>query len=291
MTISAAANSDALRDRRRTENFPVALRVLPRRLRGHLLAVYDFARVVDDLGDEAAGDRLALLDGFARDLATIWNRGTPQAPVLRRLAETVHACGLPREPFEDLVEANRRDQRVARYRTFAELCDYCSVSANPVGRIVLGVFSAGTAASPDPTTLARSDRVCTALQLIEHWQDVAEDRRAGRVYLPAEDLAAFGVSESDLDGWRTSDRLRRLLAFQTDRAAGLLAAGVPLVGGLCGWARLAVAGYVAGGLAAIDALRRARWDVLAATPRVRRRDIARHALRLLVHAGRRGEPM
>ena len=287
MAISAAGNARALQGKRRTENFPVALRVLPRRLRGHLLAVYDFARVVDDLGDEATGNRLALLDGFARDLATIWDHGTPTDPVLRRLAETVHACCLPRKPFEDLVEANRRDQRITRYRTFDELRDYCTLSANPVGRIVLGVFAPGTAA--DPATLAMSDRVCTALQLIEHWQDVGEDRRAGRVYLPAEDLAAFGVSEADLDGRQTSEPLRRLLAFQTDRAAGLLAAGAGLVGTLRGWARLAVAGYVAGGLAAVEALRRARMDVLAATPRVRRRDVARHALGLLIRSGwRRG---
>jgi phytoene/squalene synthetase len=288
--------SAALRDKQRAENFPVAMRVLPGRLRDHLVAVYDFARVVDDLGDQAAGDRVALLDAFAADLSTIWDGGVPRAAVLRRLSVTVRACDLPREPFENLVEANRWDQRISRYPAYTDLLAYCALSANPVGRIVLGIFAADTKASgrsgqpaprggPDAAAVELSDRVCTALQLVEHWQDVAEDRRAGRVYLPAEDLAAYGVTEVDLDGRQTPEAVRRLLAFETDRAAALLDSGAPLVRRLRGWARLAVAGYVAGGRAAIDSLRRARWDVLAQTPRVRRRDVVRHALRLLVLPG------
>jgi squalene synthase HpnC len=271
-----------LRDKRRAENFPVAMRVLPRRFRVHLVAVYDFARVVDDLGDEAVGDRLALLEEFAADLATIWAGGTPESAVLRRLSATVRACGLPREPFENLVEANRWDQRISRYPSFEDLLAYCALSANPVGRIVLGIFAAGVRGDPDPAAVELSDRVCTALQLVEHWQDVAEDRRAGRVYLPAEDLAAYGVTEADLDGAPTPAAVRRLMAFETERAAALLDAGAPLVRRLHGWARLAVAGYVAGGRAAIDALRRADWDVLTCPPKGRRRDVIRHVLRLLV---------
>ena len=278
-----------LREKRRAENFPVAMRVLPRHLREHLVAVYEFARVVDDLGDEAAGDRVALLDTFSADLSSIWDGGTPGSAVLRRLSATVRACGLPRQPFEDLVEANRRDQRIKRYPTYPDLLGYCALSANPVGRIVLGIFTSGDtgAAGPgpargDPDPVELSDRICTALQLVEHWQDVAEDRRAGRVYLPLEDLAAYGVGESDLDSTWTPDPVRRLIAFETDRAAALLDSGAPLVRRLRGWARLAVAGYVAGGRAAIDALRRARWDVLVRTPRARRRDVIRHLLRLLL---------
>jgi squalene synthase HpnC len=272
-----------LGDKQRAENFPVAMRVLPRRIREHLVAVYGFARVVDDLGDEAAGDRTAQLDAFAADLATIWAGGEPESPVLARLAVTVRACGLPAEPFERLVQANRQDQRVATYPTFTDLQGYCVLSADPVGRIVLGVFGATT-----PARVAWSDRVCTALQLVEHWQDVAEDRRAGRIYLPMEDLSRFGVEPSDLDRSPTSPAVRRLLAFETDRAEDLLRAGRPLVGQLRGWARLAVAGYVAGGLATVDALRRAEFDVLTATPRPRRRDVLRHIIRLL--CTRAGEP-
>jgi len=260
-----------LRDQQRAENFPVALRVLPRRFRDHLESVYGFARTVDDLGDKAAGDRLAQLDVFAADLATIWAGGTPQSPVLVRLAGTVAARDLPAEPFQRLVEANRQDQRVTAYATFDDLRQYCTLSADPVGRIVLGVFGAPTA-----HRVAWSDAVCTGLQLVEHWQDVAEDRRAGRIYLPADDMARFGVTPADLDAAVTPPALRRLLAFETDRAAGLLNDGRLLVGDLRGWARLAVAGFVAGGMATVDALRRADFDVLSATPRPRRRDVLRH---------------
>jgi squalene synthase HpnC len=278
---SGTRDTVALRAKERAENFPVAMRILPGRLRAHLVAVYDFARSVDDLGDEAAGDRVALLDEYAADLALIWDGGEPRPEVLRRLSDTVRACGLPPEPFQNLVEANRWDQRIHRYPTYADLLAYCALSANPVGRIVLGIFRARA----DAATIELSDRVCTALQLVEHWQDVAEDRRAGRVYLPAEDMAAYGVTEMDLDGVQTPPAVRRLLAFETARAEALLDSGPPLVGRLRGWARFAVAGYVAGGRATVDALRRARWDVLAETPRVRRRDVLRHLLRLLVRPG------
>ncbi len=275
----AMVRDRALRRQQHAENFPVALRLLPRRLRTDLVAVYDVARVIDDLGDQAAGDRTALLTAFGRDLATIWDGGQPQHPVLRRLAPVVAARGLDREPFERLVQANLVDQRVHRYATYSQLRGYCTLSADPVGRIVLALFDVDA-----PSAIELSDRVCTALQLIEHWQDVAEDRRAGRVYLPWEDLAAFGVTETELDGAVASPALRRLMAFQITRAAELLDSGAPLVGLLRGWARLAVAGYVAGGRAALDALRRADGDVLVGPPRPRRRDVLRHLAHLLRQA-------
>lgn len=280
----------ALRRQQHGENFPVALRLLPRRRRTGLVAVYDVARVIDDLGDQAAGDRTALLTAFGRDLATIWDGGRPEHPVLRRLAPVVVAHGLDQEPFQRLIQANLVDQRVHRYASYAQLRRYCTLSADPVGRIVLALFgitAAGTdaaqGAASDRAQAATelSDRVCTALQLIEHWQDVAEDRRAGRVYLPQEDLAAFGVAEAELDGAVASPALRRLMAFQIARAAELLDSGAPLVGLLHGWARLAVAGYVAGGRAALDALRRAQGDALAGPPRPRRRDVLRHLASVL----------
>jgi squalene synthase HpnC len=275
----AVVRDRSLRRQQHAENFPVALRLLPRRLRTDLVAVYDVARVIDDLGDQTAGDRTALLTAFGRDLATMWNGGQPEHPVLRRLAPVVAARGLDREPFERLVQANLVDQRVHRYATYSQLRGYCTLSADPVGRIVLALFDVGA-----PSAIELSDRVCTALQLIEHWQDVAEDRRAGRVYLPWEDLAAFGVTETELDGTVVSPALRRLMAFQVTRAAELLDSGAPLVGLLHGWARLAVAGYVAGGRATLDALRRADGDVLAGPPRPRRRDVLRHLAHLLRQA-------
>jgi squalene synthase HpnC len=266
-----------LRRREESENFPVALRLLPREPRTHLRAVYDVARIIDDLGDQAAGDRTAALLAFQADLATVWQGGTPRAAALGRLVPTVRACRLPLEPFDDLVRANLQDQRIDRYATYEDLRAYCTLSADPVGRIVLAIFGAST-----PRTVALSDRVCTALQLVEHWQDVAEDRRAGRVYLPQEDLAAFGVPETDLDLPTTSPRLRRLMAYETDRAEALLESGTPLLGLLHGWARLAVAGYVAGGRAAIDMLRRTNWAIMSGSPGISRLAIVRHLSRGLL---------
>lgn len=260
-----------LRRQRHAENFPVALWLLPRRLRTDLVAVYEVVRVIDDLGDQAVGNRTALLGEFADDLATIWAGGRPERPVLARLAPVVAARGLDREPFARVVQANLVDQRVHRYASYAELRGYCTLSAEPIGRIVLAIFGVH-----DPVATELSDRICTALQLIEHWQDVAEDRRAGRVYLPQEDLAAFGVEETELDAAVSSPALRQLMLFQITRAAELLESGAPLVGLLRGWARLAVAGYLAGGRAALDALRRAHGEVLTGPSRPHRRDVLRH---------------
>jgi squalene synthase HpnC len=261
--------------RARGENFPVAMRVLPARLRGHLLALYGFARLADELGDEAPGDRLARLDALDRELDRVFS-GEPGHPILKRLALTVRACSLPEEPLRRLVEANRRDQRIRRYATWAELSEYCAYSADPVGQLVLHVLGAAT-----PERLALSDRVCTALQLVEHCQDVAEDLGRGRIYLPAEDLALFGCRAEDLAAPRAGPALRALLHFEARRARALLRQGEPLVGTLRGWGRLAVAGFTAGGHAAIDALERRRFDVLSGPPRVRRRGVGRHLLGIL----------
>jgi squalene synthase HpnC len=248
------------------ENFPVALRVLPQRYRRHLTNLYFFARLTDDLGDEARTStddvttlRLALLDELAADVTRIYEGGTPGSPVMRAMAETVRDCQVPARPLLDLIQANRQDQQVTRYRTFAELAQYCELSANPVGQVVLYIFGAAT-----PERLALSDQICTALQLAEHWQDVAEDLAHGRIYLPAEDLERYAVTEADLAQPTASPKVRELMRFEVDRAARLLGEGAPLVGTLRGAARLAVAGYLAGGRAALAAIRKQRYDVLSA---------------------------
>ncbi|MGH3620408.1 MAG: squalene synthase HpnC [Sciscionella sp.] len=268
---------EGLRHKEHAENFPVALRVLPRQLRADLRAVYGVARIIDDLGDQAAGDRVALLEEFRADLATVWQDGRPRHPTLCRLVPTVRARSLEHEPFDRLVRANLQDQQVTSYRTYADLLAYCSLSADPVGRIVLAVFAVR---STEAERLA--DQLCTGLQLVEHWQDVAEDRRAGRVYLPREDLEAFGVGDADLDSPVSTAAVRRLIAFETGRALDLLTSGGALLTLLRGWARVAVAGYLAGGLGAVDALRRCDMAVLAATPRTKRGDVLRHLSWLLV---------
>ncbi|MDX6256821.1 MAG: hypothetical protein QOJ11_3155 [Frankiales bacterium] len=269
-------SSSVLRDLERAENFPVALRILPREVRSRLATVYDVARVIDDLGDRAQSDREELLLQFRRDLAEVWGTGRPVSPVLQRLVPVVRELGLSPEPFDRLVQANLQDQRVATYDSFEDLLGYCSLSADPIGRLVLAVFGAAT-----PRTEELSDRVCTALQLLEHWQDVAEDRANGRVYLPQQTLREHGVEEHDLDAAATSPRLRQALRAETARAEQLLGSGTELLGLLRGWARVAVAGYVGGGQATVRALRRADFDVLAGPPRPRRRDTALRGALLL----------
>ncbi len=214
---SALPARDAVMAQARDENFPVALWLLGSRIRRHLLAIYGFARLVDDVGDEAAGDRLALLDQVEREL------DHPRHAVMRVLADTIRECRLPRGPFLRLIEANRRDQLVTRYESLDELLDYCQLSAAPVGELVLHVFGVAT-----PERIALSDRICNALQIVEHLQDVEEDRARGRVY-----VGAFaGPAQARL----------------------LLEQGAPLVAQLHGRARLAVAGFLAGGRVALDHL-------------------------------------
>jgi squalene synthase HpnC len=264
------------------ENFPVALRLLPARHRRHLTNLYFFARLTDDLGDEArdaqadtseSADvsklRLRLLDELAADVDRINQGQTPESPVMRAMAETVRECGVPAQPLLDLIQANRQDQQVTRYRTFADLQQYCELSANPVGQIVLYIFGVAT-----PERVALSDSICTALQLAEHWQDVAEDLGHGRIYLPGEDLERYGCTEADLAAPTAGRAVRELMIFETDRASRLLDEGAPLVGTLRGAARLAVAGYLAGGRAALAAIRAQGHDVLIRTPRPRKQRLA-----------------
>lgn len=218
--VSGMPTREAVLSQAREENFPVALWLLGPRTRGHLEAIYGFARLVDDIGDEVAGDRLSLLDRVQREL------DEPRHPVMRTLSTTVHECSLPREPLLRLIEANRRDQVVTRYGSFDQLLEYCQLSAAPVGELVLHVFGAAT-----PERIALSDKICAALQVIEHLQDLEEDRVRGRVYISDPEDAA-------------------------KRANALLEQGAPLVRLLRGRARLAVAGFLAGGRTAVAKLDR-----------------------------------
>ncbi|MET8984173.1 squalene synthase HpnC [Nonomuraea wenchangensis] len=264
--LSRKGYSQELAEKARRENFPVASRLLPRRHRDHLMAVYGFARSVDDVGDEGPpGDRLRLLDEFEADLARLYDGETPRLRPVRALTRTVRECSIPAEPFHRLIEANRRDQSVSRYETFDDLLGYCELSANPVGRLVLHVFG-----EVSDARLALSDRVCSALQIIEHCQDVGEDYRRGRVYLPEEDLRRAGCPAGHLAATATSPPLRAAVAVQAARAAKLLSEGEAIVASLAGFARTAVAGYVAGGHATLAALAAARYDVLGRAVRPRR---------------------
>jgi squalene synthase HpnC len=245
------------------------------------MAIYGFARLVDYLGDEYPGDRLEALDALEEDLERAY-ADFAHHPLLRRLAPTLRECALPREPFARLIEANRRDQRVTRYATQADLFDYCRYSADPVGRLVLRVFGAST-----PERIALSDSICTGLQLAEHAQDVAEDFAAGRIYLPLDLLAECGASEADLAAPSASPALRSAVRREAELARSHLLAGAPLIAALRGPARLAVAGFCAGGHAALDGLARVDFDVLGRRPRTAKRDLARHFAAILVRARRR----
>ena len=301
---SAPPSPGAVMARATRENFPVASRLLPRDTRRHLLAIYGFARLVDDIGDEAAGDRVALLDWLEGEVDRIY-AGTPTHPLMQRLVPTVAALvadsdaravfvafrssgavtcfvdggararssyrrivgaepvvGLALASPDLLIAANRQDQEVRTYASFDDLVAYCELSANPVGHLVLYVLGAAT-----PKRMALSDSVCTGLQLVEHWQDVAEDLARRRVYLPQEDLERFGCPVEGLGASRPSRAFRRLMAFEVGRAGTILDEGAPLARDLGGRAGFAVAAFVAGGRSALDAIARAGYDVLSVRPR------------------------
>lgn len=265
--VKRAPSKEAVMAQAGSENFPVASHLLGRRERTHLLAIYGFARLVDDLGDEALGDRLALLDWLESELERVYSRRPAEHAVMRSLAATVADCRLPEEPFRRLIEANRRDQTVTRYETFDELLGYCQLSAAPVGELVLHVFGAASS-----ERIALSDQICAGLQVVEHLQDVVEDHRRGRVYLPREDMVRFGCAEPDIEAG--GGRLRELIGFEAERARTLLSDGAPLARTLSPRARVAVAAFVAGGRAALDGLGSIGYDVTGGPPRSSKRAFA-----------------
>jgi squalene synthase HpnC len=265
-------------DKAAGENFPVAPFFLPKDWRTDLIAVYGFARLVDDIGDgdlapggadarllgvspAEAADRLLLLDAFEADLDRVFH-GTPAHPLLRRLQATVRRRSLTPEPFLGLIAANRQDQLVTRYETYDDLLAYCELSANPVGRLVLAVTGTST-----PERIRLSDAICTALQIVEHLQDVAEDLGRDRIYLPAEDMKRFHVQEADLAAKTAGASVRALVAYEAQRARELLNEGAPLVGSVHGRLKLLLAGFVAGGRAALRAIAAAEHDVLPGPPK------------------------
>jgi len=277
--VQTPAAADVM-TRARGENFPVAGLLLGRRRRDGLLALYGFARLVDELGDTFEGDRLAALDWAEGELRGAF-RGEARHELFGALQSTVERCSLPIEPFLRLLEANRLDQRVSRYESWEQLRGYCHLSADPVGELVLGVFAAAT-----PARVGLSDSICTALQLTEHLQDVAEDHARGRVYLPREDLERFGVDERELGGTSCGPRLRALIAFECERAQRLYDAGEPLLGELHGRERLCVGAFLAGGRSATLAIERSGCEVLGRSPRPSRALQARVLVRTLARRSR-----
>jgi squalene synthase HpnC len=264
---------DEIAARAAGENFPVGSVLFPRPLRPHIRALYCYARLVDELGDSYEGDRLAALDGIEREVDAAF-AGDATWSVLRNVQPTIREFDLPREPFLRLIEANRMDQRVSEYERWADVKNYCVHSADPCGRLVLGVLRR----LDDAEIVEASDSVCTGLQLVNFLQDVPRDLELGRVYLPAEDRRAFGNPPLD----RPTEELRALLRFEAQRASELLAAGEMLRTGIGGRLGRAVALFARGGLAALDALESAGWDIFSGRPRPSRARLAREAALVLV---------
>ncbi|MFG2981468.1 squalene synthase HpnC [Streptomyces sp. NPDC048258] len=300
--LSDTVHARATLGKAAAENFPVAPAFLPRAWRDGLMAVYGYARLVDDIGDgdlapggrdavllglepAAVDDRLAMLDAFEADLRRVFggHDGPPRHPLMLALQPVVRAHGLTPEPFLGLIEANRQDQRVARYETYADLLGYCELSANPVGRLVLSLTGTST-----PERVRRSDAVCTALQIAEHLQDVTEDLGRDRIYLPAEDMRRFHVAEADLKAPSAGASVRSLVAFETERARELLNEGTPLVGSVHGRLRLLLAGFVGGGRAALNAIAAAGFDVAPGPPKPTKTGLLREVAAVLRTAPRKG---
>lgn len=253
------------------ENFSVLSWFLPRALRPHFSSVYAFCRHTDDLGDEGTGtpeERLALLDQWEHDLRRCFAPGeTPEHPYLIALHETIRHFDLPPEPFLALIKANRMDQLVRHYPTYADLLHYCEHSANPVGQLVLMLYG-----YRDAERQRCSDAICTALQLTNFWQDIARDERErGRIYLPMEDMARFGYNEAALRHSMCTPAFQALMAYEVERTRALFHDGLPLLARLEGLPRRAIALFALGGLNILAAIERQRYDVFAHRPTLSRR--------------------
>ena len=262
------------------ENFPVASLIVPARYRRAIVAIYRFARGADDIadeGDDGESERLRALDDYASALDAIERGETPVA--FADLAHTIRAYALPIALFRDLLSAFRQDVSVQRYATYADVLDYCSRSANPIGRLLLTLFRADSDAN-----LAASDAVCSGLQLANFWQDVGSDHARGRIYVPIEDLQRFGVTETQLADRRVDANWRALMAFETCRTRSLLDAGAPLGRALPLRLALEIRAVIAGGKRVLDRIDAAGGDVFHSRTRLVARDWVAVAFRAIVPA-------
>ena len=246
------------------ENFPVASILMPKRLRKPVAAIYHFARAADDIADE--GDlpnevRLQQLDEFRAELGRIERNEIPLTPLFQNLAPEIRQYALPLQPFHDLLDAFSQDVVKKRYANFDELLDYCRRSANPVGRLMLHLYGEAT-----PQNIIYADAICTSLQLINFWQDVAKDYAIERIYLPLDDLAQYGVSEEQIAQGITNEAWHELMQFQAKRTRAMMISGAPLGCILTGRIGLEMRMIIAGGLRILDKLETARYDMFRQRP-------------------------
>ncbi len=269
------------------ENFPVASLLLPARLREPVEAIYAFARSADDIADEgdaAPAERLARLADYQAALDAL-ERGEPArdptlAPMFERLGRAIRQHALPVQPLRDLLDAFAQDVTQKRYADFAELQNYCRRSANPVGCLLLHLYNR---ASDD--NLHLSDCICTALQLINFWQDVAVDWQKQRIYLPADDMAHFNVGEHDIAAQNNDACWKALLGFQIDRARTLMRTGAPLTRRLPGRVGFELRLVVQGGLRILERIEAADYDVFHRRPTLGKRDWLLMGWRAVSRAG------
>ena len=248
------------------ENFTVGSILLPRSLRRHVHNIYAYCRVCDDLADETGDPELSLrlLAWWRGELEACfagWRDGArrydaPPHPVFRALRETVECFDLPIQPFEDLISAFEQDQRVTRYATFEDLLDYCSRSANPVGRLFLRLLGYS-----DEARQQLADLTCTALQLANFWQDIPADYARGRIYIPLEDMERFGYTEAEMRSHAVNAGFVRLMRFEIARTRELFQRGAPLTRLIPGAGAADVALFTAGGMALLAAIERSNYNV------------------------------
>jgi phytoene synthase len=246
------------------ENFPVASVLMPRRLRKPVAAIYHFARAADDIADEGNLDdteRLRQLEGFRSELVRVSSGETPATPLFQALAAEIHEYALPMQPFYELLEAFSQDVTKKRYANFNEVLDYCRCSANPVGNLLLHLYQDAT-----PVNLAYSDAICTGLQLINFWQDIAKDYAIGRIYLPLDEMSQYGIAERQIATGHVDAAWRNFMAFQVERARKLMLKGKPLGSILTGRIGLEMRMIIAGGLRILNKLENVNYDMFRRRP-------------------------
>jgi squalene synthase HpnC len=261
------------------ENFPVASRFVPSALRPQVVALYAFFRAADDFADEPQydGHRGEALDAWQEELHLCFH-GEPRHPVFVALHDTIEKRGLTLPPFEDLLSAFRADLEVTRYATFASLRAYTARSAEPVGRLLLGLFG-----YRDPELIRFADEIATAMQLTNYWQDVASDAARDHIYIPGEDLHFFGVSEADVKALKPTPPIRDLMRFEVARTRALFERGRPLLGKLGNDLKFEMALIWLAGMAILDKIEEAGFDVFTHRPVIGKRDKAK----ILAHAAKR----
>jgi len=244
------------------ENFSVVTWFLPKPLHQHFYNVYAYCRISDDLGDEVGDPQqsLALLDQWEAELQQCYS-GEPRHPVFVALRQTVRELEIPQHEFSDLLRAFRQDQTTTRYQTFVDVLGYCQYSANPVGHLVLYLCG-----YRDAERQKLSDFTCTALQLANFWQDVAVDYGKGRVYLPLEDLAKYGVREDDIAQRRARPAFVEMMKFEVARGREWFQMGLPLAGMVDKHLALDIELFSRGGLEILNAIERQGYDVLQRRP-------------------------